>query len=138
MSDPVILAIIGAFVSTVASAIAAIVSVMNSRKVDVVTAKVEEVQKATNGLTEKLEHAALKAGRVEGHAAGVQEEKSQTSMKDKARAEGVRDEKARKAETQGGGRRAIAAPDNPDPIPVKIVADEPVPVSVEKLPEKGA
>ena len=65
MSDPIILALIAGIPPTLASLSALIISLRNGKKVD-------EVHKATNSMKDALVKAAL----IEGHAAGVAEEKA--------------------------------------------------------------
>lgn len=64
ITEPVLLAIVAAAASTVASLITLLVSIVNNRKIDT-------VQKATNGMKDAL----VAAAEREGHAEGVRDEK---------------------------------------------------------------
>lgn len=82
MTDAISIALIVAVPTTITSVATLIVAVKSAQKV-------EEVHRATNSMKDALVAAAL----IEGHAKGVQDEKSRKDTKDANIAEGVQKEK---------------------------------------------
>lgn len=91
LTEPVQIALIASATSTVASIITLIVTIITNRKV-------EQVHVATNSMKDAL----VASAKIEGHAEGVRDEKIKRATRDSvvavAHADGVRDEKAAQAE----------------------------------------
>lgn len=74
MSDTVLVAIIASVPPTIVALVGLVVTILNSRKIEV-------VHKATNSMADKLVAAAKSDSFQKGHTAGVADEKSNTETK---------------------------------------------------------
>jgi hypothetical protein len=77
---------LGGFVASVG---AVVVSIRNSAKQDKTNEKLEEVHKATNGLTERLERSAREEGRQIGKQQGVAQQVADDSLVAKGKLAGT-------------------------------------------------